>query len=131
IMSTLRVIALALTVLGALFLLPVSRASADGLVVIDCPTILPPPPPCPPNANCIRPEIRGDCPAYLRVKNHNVTVTIDNQVAKMHIDQTFVNDSEYQLEGTYIFPLPEDATISDFAMYVDGQRLEGKVLDRD
>ncbi len=131
-MSTLRVFTLALIVLGALFLLPVSTASADGLVVIDCPTIQPPPPPpCPPNATCIRPEFRGDCPAYLRVKTHNVTVTIDNQVAKTQIDQTFVNDSEYQLEGTYIFPLPEDATISDFVMYVDGQRLEGKVLDRD
>ncbi len=74
--------------------------------------------------------MRADCPAYLRVKNHNVAVKIENQLAQTHIDQTFVNDSDYQLEGTYIFPLPEDATISDFAMYVDGQRLEGKILDR-
>ncbi|MBI4675753.1 MAG: VWA domain-containing protein [Chloroflexi bacterium] len=130
-MSTLRVILITFLALGALTLVPAATAHADGVVVIDCPTVQnPPPSPCPPNARCIRPPDTGMCPAYLSVKNHNVTVTIDNQVAQTHIDQTFVNDSDYQLEGTYIFPLPEDATISDFAMYVDGKRLEGKVLDR-
>lgn len=126
-MSLLRVMFLTLLVLGALVLVP-TVVRADGLVVVDCPTIqTPPPPPCP---NCSVPPVRADCPAYLRVKNHNVSASIDNQVAQTRIDQTFVNDSDYQLEGTYIFPLPEDATISDFAMYVDGKRMEGQVLDR-
>lgn len=126
-MSLLRVMFLTLLVLGALVLAP-TVARADGLVVVDCPTVqTPPPPPCP---NCAVPPVRADCPAYLRVKNHNVSASIDNQVAETRIDQTFVNDSDYQLEGTYIFPLPEDATISDFAMYVDGKRMEGQVLDR-
>lgn len=134
-MNPFRILALTMIALGALFLLashPTS-VSADGLVVIDCPSVQTPPlpPPCPPDARCVRPPETGNCPAYLRVKNHNVTVTIENQIARTKIDQVFVNDSEYQLEGTYIFPLPEDATISDFAMYVDGQRLEGKVLDRE
>lgn len=133
-MKILRITALTLVALGALFLLALANSasvSADGLVVIDCPTLQPPPTPCPPNARCIRPTDTGLCPAYLRVKTHNVTVTIDNQVALTKIDQIFVNDSDSVLEGTYIFPLPEDATISDFAMYVDGVRLEGKVLDRE
>jgi Ca-activated chloride channel family protein len=126
-MFTLRVLCLTLLALGALALVP-TAARADGLVVVECPTLqTPPPPPCP---DCPVPPTRADCPAYLRVKNHNVAVTIDNQVARTRIDQTFVNDSDYQLEGTYIFPLPEDATISDFAMYVDGKRMEGQVLDR-
>lgn len=80
------------------------------------------PPPMPP--------VRRDCSTYLSVKNHNVTVTIENQIARTHVDETFVNDSAYQLEGTYIFPLPDDATISDFAMWVDGKKLEGEVLDK-
>jgi len=131
-MSTLRLVLITLLALGALALVPATTARADGVVVIDCPTLQnPPPTPCPPNARCIRPPETGNCPAYLSVKNHNVTVTIDNQVAQTQIDQTFVNDSDYQLEGTYIFPLPEDAAISDFAMYVDGKRLEGKILDRE
>lgn len=134
-MKTLRLFALTVLALGALLVVSLAHTqavSADGLVVIDCPTIQPvPPTPCPPNARCIRPTDTGICPAYLRVKNHNVTVTIDNQIARTKIDQVFVNDSDSVLEGTYIFPLPEDAAISDFAMYVDGVRLEGKVLDRE
>lgn len=118
-------------------------ARADGLIVVDCPPIVIYPadiPPAPTNGPLAVPPIltrvpptviapRRDCPNYLSVKNHNVTVTIDDQVVRTRVDQTFVNDSGYQLEGTYVFPLPSDASISDFAMWVDGQRLEGQVLD--
>lgn len=122
-MFSFRTFALAIAafvLFGALWSADPATVAADGLVAVDCPTVAP---------NNTLPD-RADCPAYLRVKNHNVTVTIDNQVAHTRIDQTFVNDSAFQLEGTYIFPLPEDATISDFAMYVDGKRMEGQVLDR-
>ncbi|MCG3141258.1 MAG: hypothetical protein HDKAJFGB_02483 [Anaerolineae bacterium] len=122
-MFSFRTFALAIAafvLFGALWSADPATVAADGLVAVDCPTVAP---------NNTLPD-RADCPAYLRVKNHNVTVTIDNQVAQTRIDQTFVNDSAFQLEGTYIFPLPEDAAISDFAMYVDGKRMEGQVLDR-
>jgi len=122
-MFSFRTFALAIAafvLFGALWSADPATVAADGLVAVDCPTVAP---------NNTLPN-RADCPAYLRVKNHNVTVTIDNQVAQTRIDQTFVNDSAFQLEGTYIFPLPEDAAISDFAMYVDGKRMEGQVLDR-
>ena len=43
----------------------------------------------------------------LAIKNHMVTVSIDNQVATTHVDQTFLNESDIgPVEGTYIFPLP-------------------------
>lgn len=127
---TLAIAVVALVAFGLLSQYNINTASADGLVVIDCPTIQPPPPsPCPPDGRCVGPTDTGICPAYLRVKTHNVSVTIENQVAQTKIDQIFVNDSDTVLEGTYIFPLPSDATISDFAMYVDGERLEGKILD--
>lgn len=117
-------------VVGITFLNP-APALADGLVVVQCPdgpvdvgpTPLPGRPP-------VAPLRAPNCPNYLSVKNHNVTVTIDNQVARTHVDQTFLNESTYQLEGTYLFPLPEDAAITDFAMWVDGKKLEGQVLDR-
>jgi len=67
----------------------------------------------------------------LSIKYHRVTVTIDGQIATTHVDQVFVNETGHDLEGEYIFPVPEDATISSFAMWVDGQRLEAQVLDRD
>jgi Ca-activated chloride channel family protein len=116
----------------ASFAIQTPRASADGLIIVECPPIVVPQPgmfppgtPRPP-----MPPVRRDCATYLAVKNHNVTVTIDNQIARTRVDQTFLNDSAYALEGTYIFPLPEDAAIGEFAMWVDGKRLEGRVLDK-
>ncbi|HEX9075150.1 MAG TPA: VIT domain-containing protein [Anaerolineae bacterium] len=147
--ATLRLLfPLALVFAAVAFLLLPTTTFADGLVVVTCPQIELPPnpgpginPPLPPDVappfGTPRPPIMPpvpprpvNCPAYLTVKNHNVTVTIDNQIARTHVDETFINDSTYQLEGTYIFPLPEDAAISDFAMWVDGKKLEGQVLDR-
>ncbi len=58
-------------------------------------------------------------------------MTIVDQVATTKVDQVFVNEASYPVEGTYIFPLPEDAAISSFDMWVDGQKLEGKLLGRD
>lgn len=124
-----------------MFVLP-APARADGLVVVNCPPVViplgsPAPQtgidfitPTPPRVPPPLPPVRRDCATYLGVKNHNVTVSIDNQIARTHVDETFTNDSTFALEGTYIFPLPDDATISDFAMYVDGKRLEGQVLDK-
>ncbi len=58
-------------------------------------------------------------------------MVIEDQLAQTEIDQVFLNESPYELEGTYIFPLPEEAAISDFSMFVDKQRLSGKILDKD
>ena len=86
-------------------------ARADGVIIID------PPPP------------QGS--AYLTVVYHHVEVTIEDQVATTRIDQLFRNDNRFAVEGTYIFPLPEEASIERFVMYVDGKPLEGRVLSRD
>lgn len=65
----------------------------------------------------------------LAVKEHHVTVDIDNSVAKVHIDQTFYNPNDFDINGTYMFPIPTDATISAFSMKVDGDSVVGEILD--
>jgi len=103
-------------VLGFLFCLALGNlAFADGLIIVDPPRRHP------------RPFPR---PQALTVKYHRVEVKIENQVATTSIDQVFKNDYNVDLEGTYIFPLPEEAAITDFAMYVDGKRISGKILDK-
>ncbi len=67
----------------------------------------------------------------LAIKYHRVTVTIEEQVAVTRVDQLFVNEAPYQVEGVYVFPLPADAAISSFDMWVDGRKLEGRLLGRD
>jgi Ca-activated chloride channel family protein len=65
----------------------------------------------------------------LSVKYHHVKVEIVNQVAKTSIDQVFINHFDRDIEGTYIFPVPEGASVSDFAMYLGSQRVAGEMLD--
>jgi len=67
----------------------------------------------------------------LSVKYHRVNVEITRQVAKTSIDQVFINNHHRDIEGIFIFPIPEKAAISEFAMYVGNQRIEGEILDRD
>jgi Ca-activated chloride channel family protein len=70
-------------------------------------------------------------PCWLTIRYHRVNVTIENQVATTRVDQLFVNETNRDLEGTYVFPLPEDAAVTSFSMFVDGEKLDGQVLTRE
>lgn len=89
-------------------------ALADGI-------ILPPPPPPGPFTD----------PAWLTIRYHHVDVTIDNQVATTRIDQVFVNEGTSVAEGTYLFPVPQGATVSEFTMWVDGEPIQPQILEAD
>jgi Ca-activated chloride channel family protein len=65
----------------------------------------------------------------ISIKYHLVNVEITDQVATTYVDQVFINEAPFQTEGTYIFPLSEGVSVSEFAMFVDGERLEAEMLD--
>lgn len=67
----------------------------------------------------------------LSVKYHRVTAEIINQVAKTSVDQVFINNHSRDIEGTFIFPLPKGASISEFSMYIGDKKIDGEILDRD
>ncbi|MDE0637692.1 MAG: VIT domain-containing protein [Candidatus Poribacteria bacterium] len=67
----------------------------------------------------------------LRIEKHHVNVSIDNQLATTKIDQIFANPNDFQLEGTYLFPLPDDVAVSDFVLYIDGKPVKGELLAKD
>jgi Ca-activated chloride channel family protein len=117
--STRTQMSLALVVTVITLLLVTTPAFADGIIITDPPICIDCPVPPPPE------------PVWLTIKYHRVNVTIEDQVAVTHVDQVFVNESAWQIEGTYVFPLPADAAVSDFAMWVDGKKLDGELLDRD
>ncbi|MFC2167206.1 VIT domain-containing protein, partial [Acidobacteriota bacterium] len=77
-----------------------------------------------------RPQ-RGELIPPLSVKYHRVEVNILGQVAKTTIDQVFINHHSRDIEGEYIFPLPENASISEFSMYIGDKKITGEILDRD
>jgi len=70
-------------------------------------------------------------PAQLTIKNHNVKVSIDKQIATTKVTQVFHNPSNHDLEGTYIFPVPQNVSINNFTIHVNKKPLTAKILDRD
>lgn len=84
--------------------------------------------PCPPIPRPPRPL---PVPNILPIKSINVEVKINEQVATTHVEQVFRNDSPYTLEGTYFFPIPETASIVEFAIWENGKKLVGEVRSRE
>ncbi len=96
-------------------------AQAQGIII---------PRPCP------RPEIRCPRPIEvpqrpLKVKSIRFTAKITDQVAVTHVEQVFENDTPYLLEGVYFFPLPDNVSITEFAMWDGDKRLAGEVRSRE
>lgn len=113
---------------AAMFILGAARpVQADGIIIPEpCPADrCPPPMPCalefcPPPPRPI---------AQLNVKFHHVSVTISDQLAVTRVDQVFSNPNEWAVEGVYVFPFPPGAVASGLKLWVDGEPVEGKLLD--
>ncbi|OHD17910.1 MAG: hypothetical protein A2086_16255 [Spirochaetes bacterium GWD1_27_9] len=76
----------------------------------------------------VNPEERAS-PFVLEVKNHNVTVEINDLYATTNIDQTFYNPTNRNLEGIYLFPVPKGAVIKKFSMFINGKEMQAELLD--
>jgi len=98
------------------FLLPGS-AKADGIIVPDPPIC--DPAPCPPVPQPM---------AQLEIRYHRVQVAIEDQIAVTRVDQVFYNPNDWTVEGTYLFPIPADAAVSGFTLWVDGEPVQGEIL---
>ncbi len=70
-------------------------------------------------------------PNALPVKSIKLNTKINGQVATTHVEQIFRNDTPYTLEGTYFFPIPETASIVEFAIWENGKKLVGEVRSRE
>lgn len=103
---------LKITLLLVCVLLVAQPVLADGIIIID--------PPLPP-----------DSPPWLTIRYHRVTIAIQDQIATTTVDQVFCNNSPFTTEGTYIFPLPPDAVVQDFTMWIDGEPIAGELLPAD
>jgi Ca-activated chloride channel family protein len=121
-----RVALLSVIFLAFAFFFPMAPAQADGIIIPDPPICLDcPPPPCRFPFPCPKPTPM----MQLVVRYHRVQVTIQDQVAVTHVDQVFFNPNDWAVEGVYLFPLPVDAAVSSFELWVDGKPVEGQMLD--
>ncbi len=67
--------------------------------------------------------------APLAMVDHQVRITIEDQIAVTNVEQTFRNQTNRQLEATYVFPVPRGASVNKFTMWVDGKETKGELLD--
>jgi Ca-activated chloride channel family protein len=70
-------------------------------------------------------------PSALPVKSIKLGTKITSQIATTRVEQIFRNDTAYTLEGTYFFPIPETASIVEFAIWENGKKLVGEVRSRE
>src|SRR5438067_6609014 len=70
-------------------------------------------------------------PRSLPIKSIKIDTKIVNQVATTHVVQIFRNETNAILEGTYMFPIPESASIVEFAIWDGDHKLVGEVRSRE
>ena len=70
------------------------------------------------------------CPPMAMV-SHRVDVVIEDQVAVTRVEQTFRNPSPRPQEATYVFPVPRGASVTEFALWVDGKKVKGELVEAD
>lgn len=78
-----------------------------------------------------RPLPQITLPRALPIKSIKIDTKITSQVATTHVEQVFRNDTNFTLEGTYLFPIPESASVAEFAIWDGDQRLVGEVRTRE
>jgi tetratricopeptide (TPR) repeat protein len=66
----------------------------------------------------------------LTVGYHKVMVDIRDQIARTTIEESFVNHTDFVLEGVFHFPLPQDASISGFGMWIGDNLVEADVVEK-
>jgi Ca-activated chloride channel family protein len=115
-----RVLKLRFLLLSVSLLLAIAAsAAAQGMIV---------PGPC---NRCPVPPRPVPLPRSLPIKSIKIDTKIASQVATTHVEQVFRNDTDATLEGTYFFPIPEQASITEFAIWDGDRRLVGEVRSRE
>jgi tetratricopeptide (TPR) repeat protein len=66
----------------------------------------------------------------LTVGYHRVKVDIRDQIARTVIEESFVNHTKVRTEGVFYFPLPQDASISGFAMWIGGEKVTADIVEK-
>lgn len=66
----------------------------------------------------------------LEIIEHDVKVTINNNIAVTQVTQIFENMEQRQVEALYSFPVPKGASVSNFSMWIGGKEMIGEVLEK-
>lgn len=84
----------------------------------------------PPIPRFPHPPRRPEWSSY-QIRSVDVQADVHNQAAKVRMSQVFENTGETTLETKFLFPIPEDAAVSDLTLLYDGKELPGRLLTKD
>lgn len=65
------------------------------------------------------------------LKHTDVSASIAGYISSVNVTQTFVNPFSTKIEAVYVFPLPENAAVSEFIMTVGERRIRGIIRERE
>ncbi len=63
--------------------------------------------------------------------SQEVHTRIIDGTARVTVQQVFHNPNNWALEGTYVFPLPQDAVVSSFTLIQDGREWVAELIEAD
>jgi len=64
------------------------------------------------------------------IKTVDVRTEINGQIASTHMDQVFFNEMNTRVEAIFVFPLPENAVITELVYWFNGVRYKAEVRER-
>ncbi|HUU02902.1 MAG TPA: VIT domain-containing protein [Myxococcota bacterium] len=66
----------------------------------------------------------------MEIARQSVRVVIRSGLAETEVDQTFFNPTDRPLEGWYWFSVPQEASVTGFALETNGVLVEGEFVER-
>jgi len=66
----------------------------------------------------------------LPLKHTDVQARVDGYISTVDVNQQFENPFAEKIEAVYVFPLPQDAAVSEFVMTIGDRRIRGMIRER-
>jgi Ca-activated chloride channel family protein len=66
----------------------------------------------------------------LEIRDHDISVVINNGVAVTTVNQVFINTEDRIVEALYTFPVPRGASVAGFSMWINGREMVGEVVEK-
>ena len=75
-------------------------------------------------------DAKTGAPSTALLMNMAVNGNINGMVAGVHISQIFTNPGDGWVNGTYVFPLPENAAVNELTFIVNGRKIAAQIKER-
>lgn len=107
-------------------------------VIAKCPpppererTMLPGEEPTPGGGCLVTTPPGGSQPVPVPLKHTSVVADVLGYVSNVKVTQQFENPYDGKIEAVYVFPLPENAAVSDFVMTIGSRTIRGIIRERE